>query len=108
MIYVADSTDLFYLSRQAMESLRIIRPDFPSIGVTASITDTTTDIPTQHDSGSSKENSKCACLPRTSSEPRPAKLPFEPTEAKSDLMKQWLFEHFSSSHSTSVFTNHYQ
>ena len=31
MIYVTESTDLFYLSRQAKESLRIIPPDFPTI-----------------------------------------------------------------------------
>ena len=32
MVYVTGSTDLFYLSRQAMEQLRIIGPDFPRVG----------------------------------------------------------------------------
>ena len=32
MVYVSDSTDLFYLNRHAMEQLHIIGPDFPRIG----------------------------------------------------------------------------
>ena len=32
MVYVSDSTDQFYLSCHAMEQLRIIGPDFPSVG----------------------------------------------------------------------------
>ena len=36
MVYVTDSTKLFYLSRHAMEQLRIISPDFPTIGAASS------------------------------------------------------------------------
>ena len=31
MVYVTDSTEFFYLSRHAMEQLKIIIPDFPVI-----------------------------------------------------------------------------
>jgi len=93
MIYVTDSTDLFYLSRQGMENLKIIPTDFPSIGVAAVVT-TSNNSETLVEGKCSNE---CECLPRTAPPPRPSKLPFEPTEANSDQMKQWILEHFSSS-----------
>ena len=36
MVYVSNSTKLFYLSRQAMEQLRIIGPNFPIVGSVSS------------------------------------------------------------------------
>ena len=93
MIYVTDSTDLFYLSRQGMENLKIIPTDFPSIGAAASITSSINpDIPAE-----AEPNNACECLPRTAPPPRPSELPFKPTEENSDQMKQWLLEQFASS-----------
>ena len=42
MIYVSDTTDLFYLSRHAMEQLKIIAPNFPRVGAAASLSETIT------------------------------------------------------------------
>ena len=40
MIYVSDTTDLFYLSRHAMEQLKIIGQNFPRVGAAASLSET--------------------------------------------------------------------
>ena len=40
MIYVSNTTDLFYLSRHAMEPLKIIGPNFPRVGAAASLSET--------------------------------------------------------------------
>ena len=93
MIYVTDSIDLFYLSRQGMENLKIIPTDFPSIGAAASIASSANpDVPAE-----ARSDHVCECLPRNAHPPRPSELSFEPTEAKSDQMKQWLLERFASS-----------
>ena len=98
MIYVTDSTDLFYLSRQGMERLKIISSDFPSIEAAASITiSNSTEVPAETKLEHAKDSNKCECLTRTTPPPRPSKLPFEPTEANSEQMKQWLLNRFASS-----------
>ena len=40
IVYVSDTTDLFYLSRHAMEQLKIIGPNFPRVGAAASLSET--------------------------------------------------------------------
>ena len=74
MIYVTDSTDLFYLSRHALEQLQIIGSDFPKIGAaTEAVAVNTAALP-------SNERSSCGCLTRQPPPHRPDTLPFAPIE----------------------------
>ena len=108
MVYVSDSTDLFYLSRHAMEQLRIIGPDFPAVGGVAhqsySILPDTT--PTALHSVSNEEDSadpvlferaECGCYLRAMPPPRPAELPFEPVKENIPAMKNWLLQYYAAS-----------
>ena len=101
MIYVSDSTDLFYLSRNGMEQLKIISADFPQIGSANAIStrqssaaDQVT-LPTPSVNEEKHEN--CKCLPREKPPARPSSLPFEPTEENVDKMKEWLINRYASS-----------
>jgi len=106
MIYVSDSTDLFYLSRHAMQQLKIIAPSFPAVGAAASINDTRAqadtcgaiipDVPPIGD-GLLSNQKTCECLLRNKPPPRPSRLPFEPTEENNEKMKNWLLQRFASS-----------
>ena len=100
MIYISDTTDLFYLSRHTMEQLKIISPDFPTIGSAASLSDSSTD-PT-HIADSTSVNNRpveavCPCLKREAPPTRPKELPFAATEENNEKMKQWLLERYSKS-----------
>ena len=88
VVYVISSTYLFYLSRHAMEQLRIISPDFPKIGgaVQAAI-----------DDKSSMANYECGCPIRQKAPPRPKDLPFEPIEDNISRMKQCLLDRNAAS-----------
>ena len=99
MIYVSDTTDLFYLSRHTMEQLKIISPDFPTIGSAASLSDSSTD-PTIADPtpvNNRPVEAACPCLKREAPPTRPEKLPFAATEENNGKMKQWLLERYSKS-----------
>ena len=64
MVYVTDSTDLFFLSRRAMENLQIINKDFPSINA---MSDKLVASPTNLDSTSPQTTDhqvQCECKPR--------------------------------------------
>ena len=105
MVYISDSTDLFYLSRHAMEQLQIIGPNFPSVGAFAS-----PELPEQpptavHSVSTSEENhtntpfekAECGCYLRAAPPPRPTELPFAPTKENIPAMREWLLNHFSAS-----------
>ena len=51
MVYVTDSAKLFYLSRHAMEQLRIIGPTFPQIGAAALASSPPSQLPVDCDGG---------------------------------------------------------
>ena len=105
MVYISDSTDLFYLSRHAMEQLRIIGPDFPSIGAALSpmlpdlgptgVHSVSTSEPSE--STSSSDRAECGCYLRSMPPPRPAELPFTPTSENIPAMRDWLLNHFAAS-----------
>ena len=109
MIYVSDTTNLFYLSRHAMEQLKIIGLNFPRVGAAASLSETI-NKPTSEDQKHSvstttpnneqtafSEVHTCNCPKRELSPTRPKELPFEPTEENNSKMKQWLLDRFSAS-----------
>ena len=88
MAHVTESTDRFYISRQAMRELGIIPHDFPKVqarSINAATSNTELGV------------APCGC-PRHQLPPeRPDFLPFDPTEQNVDAMKLWLLDRFSSS-----------
>ena len=115
MVYVSDSTNLYYLSCYAMEQLKIIAPDFPTVNATVSVSDfVTTSEVTSSDSHTSdpskstdhnphqlddttKSESSCNC-PRQQPPPSSAAiLPFELIEENNNKIKQLLLNKFSAS-----------
>ena len=88
MAHVTESTERFYISRQAMRELGIIPHDFPKVQARAT---------NAAASNNESETAPCGC-PRHSLPPeRPGSLPFDPTEQNVDAMKLWLLNRFSSS-----------
>ena len=81
IVYVTDSTDKIYLSREGCVALGLISKDFPTIGEVKSIS-------------TSKE---CDCPERQPPPQRPTTIRFSPTEEKKDRLKQWLVDRYSSS-----------
>ena len=105
MIYVSNSTDLFYLSRHAMEQLKIISPEFPVIGAAASLSDATPDVPsTNHSAAKSMHvthklsyDESCSCPKRLPPPQRPERLPFKPVAENIPEMKRWLLDRYAAS-----------
>ena len=104
MVYVSDSTDYFYLSRHAMEQLKIIGPDFPSVGsafsqFNAVLPDSppSSVLSVSSDHVPPFEKASCGCFLRAMPPPRPTDLPFEPVEENIPAMKKWLLNHFAAS-----------
>ena len=87
MVYVTESTDLFYLSRQAMKELGIINDSFPVICSTAS-----TGIEAHPTSGIAP----CGCPVHRHPQGRPGKLPFAPFPENIPKMKEWLLKTFAA------------
>ena len=81
MVYVTGSTDMFYLSKQAMEQLRTIGPDFQRVGddIQASLDDRVNPVAVE-----------CGCPIRQKAHLRPRSLRFETIEKNIPRMKQWL------------------
>ena len=81
IVYVTDSTDKIYLSREGCVALGLISKDFPTIGEVKSIS-------------TSKE---CDCPERQPPPQRPTTIPFSSTEENKDRLMQWLVDRYSSS-----------
>ena len=105
MIYVSNSTDLFYLSRHAMEQLKIISPEFPVIGAAASLSDAAPDVPSTNQSAAESMNvthklsdgESCSCPKRMPPPQRPERLPFKPVAENIPEMKRWLLGRYAAS-----------
>ena len=105
MIYVSNSTDLFYLNRHAMEQLKIISPEFPVISAAASLSDATPDVPsTNHSAAKSMHvthklsyDESCSCPKRMPPPQRPERLPFKPVAENIPEMKRWLLDRYVAS-----------
>ena len=88
MAHATESTDRFYISRQAMRELGIIPHDFPKIHappINAASSNTELAI------------APCGCPKHQLPPKRPGSLPYEPVEKNVDAMKLWLLDFFSSS-----------
>lgn len=91
MVYVSDSTELFYLSRNAMEQSGIIGHDFPKIGADTHVSiDLTTD-------SLNHPKSPCGCAIRSKHPTRPESLSFSPLPENTEKMKQWLINRYAAS-----------
>ena len=106
MVYISDSTDLFYLSRHAMEQLQIIGPNFPSVGATAHASLPEMPPTGVHSVSTSESNknqaafkkAECGCYLRSTPPARPSELPFAPTTENIPAMRDWLLNvHFPAS-----------
>ena len=92
MVYVSDSTSVFYLSRSGMEQLRIIGPNFPQIGAAAQAA-----MSTFHEPNHTTDTAPCGCPLRQQPPPRPSRLPFDPSPENNQHMKDYLLHRFAAS-----------
>ena len=81
IVYVTDSTDKIYLSREGCVALGLISKEFPTIGEVKSVAAT----------------KECDCPQREFPPPRPSAIPFPATEENKDRLKDWLVKRYSSS-----------
>ena len=98
IVYITDSTDRLFLSKQACVALGMISDRFPTIGDSS-------ESPGQIDSSSpisaraaeSDMTRTCDCPRRQSPPPIPKSLPFQATEENRDALAQWLLTYYGSS-----------
>ncbi len=88
MAYVTESTDCFYISRQAMTELGIIDKEFPKVNST-----TVSGISEK----SANKKADCGCHTHQLPPNRPDKLPFKPSAENVDNMKTWLLDRYAAS-----------
>ena len=90
MVYVTDSTDKLFLSREACVDLGIIPNTFPTVGEAEETesADTVNTLLLQQE---------CQCPRRTKPPPIPTSLPFPATEANREKLQQYLLDHYASS-----------
>ncbi|CAG2222071.1 unnamed protein product [Mytilus edulis] len=95
IVYITDSSDKFFLSKEACITLGIISENFPTIGeITGSVTDTSA---LTNDENRFTTQIDCNCPKRQSPPPTPVKLPFSPTEENVPKLQNFLLEHYKSS-----------
>ena len=87
IVYITESTDKFFLSMEACESLGIISPTFPSIGYTS------TDVSVLEE----KVEPECSCPTRQQPPPLPTTLPFPAEGENRDKLEKWLLQYYRSS-----------
>ena len=93
IVYVTNSTDKFFLSREACISLGIITKHFPKIGEAK---DSSNCHIKQSDKPSIK-NETCNCPRRILPPQKPNALPFPATESNREKLREWLVKYYSSS-----------
>ena len=109
LVYITDSTDKVFLSREACTDLGLISRQFPSISEAllppgnkaishSSLAQqppviTKQEAP-QHDSGLT---APCDCPKRQLPPPKPKSIPFPPTDENREKLQQWLLSYYQSS-----------
>ena len=88
-IFISDSVQDFYLSFDTMLDLGILSNAFPEVGQFRQEQESAT-----HATISTDTSAVCDCPKRGPVPPRPAKLPFEPTEENNEKMRDWLLDYF--------------
>ena len=115
LVYITDSSDKVFLSREACADLHMISPDFPTVGDTLqdqvnpphSQADAThaTDTPGIGPS-SSVTLAPCGCPKRQQPPPLPTSLPFPATEENRERLQQWLIDYTGPAPSICVNISH--
>ena len=85
MAQVTDTTDRFWLSKQAMRELGMISETFPRVSAPTTAATST------------PRHQECGCPARQPPPPRPDALPFEATEGNTEKMRAWLIERYAAS-----------
>lgn len=84
LAYVTDSTNKFFLSREACVQLGLISKGFPTIGEASPIQTTT-------------PSKVCSCPPRLPPPTPPTKLPYPATSGNTGRLKEYLLDIYKSS-----------
>ena len=92
MVYITNSSDKFFLNRDACTDLGIITKSFPTIGECSSLSEAPPTSPTIN-----TLPHPCDCPPRQKPPPRPSTLPFPATEANRERLSKWLLDYYASS-----------
>ena len=85
MVYVSPAVNMMYLSRTAMEQLRIISSAFPEVGSAAAVED------------NAQQLAPCGCPLRAPPPNIPEKLPFEAKAENTEKMRQWILTRYAAS-----------
>ena len=93
LVYITDSSDKLFLSREACSALGIITDSFPRIGETTTDIDVSTNLV-----GSNViQNTICECPKRELPPPMPTTLPFPATEEHRADLQQYILDRYKSS-----------
>lgn len=93
MVYITNSSDKFFLNRDACADLGIITKNFPTIGECSSLTEAAPPSPTTN----TQQPHLCDCPPRQKPPPRPSAPPFPANEANRKRLSKWLLDYYASS-----------
>ena len=85
MVYVSPAVDSLYLSRDAMEQLKIIPNSFPEVGSAAAMKDMGHGI------------AACGCPLRSPPPDMPHELPFQATAENTEKMREWILSRYAAS-----------
>lgn len=94
IVYITNSTDRLFLSREACVDLGIVAPHFPTIeesNETESVGDPMNAAVT------TPPQQECHCPKRTKPPPTPTSLPYPTTEANREKFQQYLLDYYASS-----------
>ena len=104
LVYISDSVNQLYLSKNACIDLGTIPPSFPSIGSCCPDLEATpasiTAVKANKCSNSgvvSHGDTPCSCPTRTDPPPEPPVLPCSPTTENLPILKQYIMDRYSSS-----------
>ena len=93
LVYITDSSDKLFLSREACSALGIITDSFPRIGETKTDIDVSTNLV-----GSNViQNTICECPKRELPPPMPTTLPFPATEEHRADLQEYILDRYKSS-----------
>lgn len=88
IVYLTDSTDKLFLSREACVALGILPATFPSFDTTFALKDGLS---------SNLDDDECHCPPRQAPPPMPTSPPFPATEENRQHLEKWLLNYYKSS-----------